>query len=44
MWNLKNNTNECIKENRNRLTDIENKLVVTRGVREGGKGTIGVRV
>ena len=26
----------------NRLTDIENKLVVTSGEREGGRGKIGV--
>ena len=31
MWNLKNNTNEHILQIRNRLTDIENKLVVTSG-------------
>ena len=35
IWNLKNNTNECICKNR--LTDIKNKLVVTKGEREGGK-------
>ena len=29
MWNLKNNTSECIK-NRNRLTDIENQLIVMK--------------
>ena len=29
-------------QNRNRLTDIENKLVVTKGEREGGRGKIGV--
>ena len=28
---------------RNRLTDIENKLVVTSGVREVGRGKIEVR-
>ena len=27
---------------RNRLTDIENKLVVTSGEREGGRAKIGV--
>ena len=26
MWNLKNKTNEWIQQNRNRLTDIENKV------------------
>ena len=35
MWNLKNKTNKGIKQNRNRLTDIENKLVVTKEEREG---------
>ena len=29
MWNLKNYINKCIYQNRNRLTDIENKLMVT---------------
>ena len=29
-------------QNRNRLTDIENKLVVTKGEREGGKDKLGV--
>ena len=33
MWHLENNTNQTI-QNRNRLTDIENKLLVTKG--EGG--------
>ena len=36
MWNLKNKTNECIQQNRNRLTHLENKLVITRGERERG--------
>ena len=36
MWNLK------IKQNRNRFTDTENKLVFTNGEREGGRGTVGV--
>ena len=27
-------------QNRNRLTDVENKLVVTKGEREGGAGQI----
>ena len=30
MWNLKNDTNELIYKIRNRLTDIENKLMVTK--------------
>ena len=32
MWNLKNNTNECICK-----TDIENKLVVTKDERGTGR-------
>ena len=39
MWNLKNNTNESIYKMENRLTDIENKLVVAKGKREVGGGT-----
>ena len=42
MWNLKNKTNKCMEHNRNRLTDIENKLTVTSGEREGGRSMIGV--
>ena len=34
MWNLKNNKKERICKT-NRLTDLENKLVVTKGEREG---------
>ena len=34
IWNLKN-TNKHIKPNKNRLTDIENKLMITKGEREG---------
>ena len=34
-WNLKNNTNYL--QNRNRLTDVENKLTVTK--REGERQT-----
>ena len=30
MWNLKNNTSEFI-QNRNKLTDIENKFMDTKG-------------
>ena len=36
MWNLKNKTNERIQQNRNRLTHLENKLVITRGERQRG--------
>ena len=42
IWTPKNKTNEGIQQNRNRLTDIENKLVDTSGKGEGGKGKIGV--
>ena len=44
MWNLKKNTDECIKQSRNRLTDIEGKLMVTRRAGEVGKGIRGVCV
>ena len=40
MWNLKNHTDESIYQNRNRLTDIENKLMVTKG--KGGRDKLGV--
>ena len=41
-WNLRNKTNECIQQNRNRLTVIQNKLVDAGGEKEGGMGKIGV--
>ena len=31
-------------QNRNRLTDIENKFMVTKGEREGGRDKLGVWV
>ena len=31
---------KCIQQNRNRLTDTENKVEVTSGEREGEKGKI----
>ena len=31
-----------IYQNRNRLTDTENKVLITSGEREGGWGNIGV--
>ena len=43
MWNLRNKTNECLYQNRNRLTDTKNKRVDTNGEREAGAGTIGVQ-
>ena len=36
MWNLKNNTNESIYQTK--LTAMENKLMVTKGEREGRGG------
>ncbi len=41
MWNLKTKTNEQTKQNRNRLTDIGNKLMITRAGRGWGAGKIG---
>ena len=41
MYDLKNNTNECIQQNRNRLTDIGNKLEIICGKGEGEKGKLG---
>ena len=41
MWNLKYNTNEHIYENRNRLTDMENRLVVAKLGRSMWEGRIG---
>ena len=38
MWNLKNDTNELIYKTENRLTDLENKLMVTEGERWWGEG------
>ena len=34
MWNLKCDTNNYL-QNRNRLTDIENQLMITKGERAG---------
>ena len=53
MWTLKNNTNEYIYiyiymyvcmyiKNRNRLTDIEDKLLVTKGEKKMGRDKLGV--
>ena len=41
MWNLKNKSNEQTKQNRDILTDTENKLVVTSRERSEGKSKIG---
>ena len=41
MWNLKNNTNESTFKT-NRLTGIENKLMITKGEREGEGDKLGV--
>ena len=35
MWNLKTDTNELVHKKRNRLTDIENKLMVIKGNSKG---------
>ena len=35
--------NELIQQNRNRLTDIENQLKVTRGKWDGGRSQTGVQ-
>ena len=40
MWNLKNNTNESISKTG--VTDIENKLIFTKGERELGRDKLGV--
>ena len=42
MWNLKYDTNEPIYENRNRIRDIENRLLVAKG--EGGRERDGLGV
>ena len=39
VWNLKYDTNEVIHKSRNRLTDIENRLVIANGRR--GRGGMG---
>ena len=36
IWNLKNRYKWTYTHNRNRPTDIQNKLMVTKGVRGGG--------
>ena len=36
MWNLKYSINELYLQNRNRLMDMKNKLMVTTGERRGG--------
>ena len=43
MWNLKKYNKVANITKRNRLTDTENKLVVTSGEREGGRGNRGGR-
>ena len=44
MWNLqKNNKLLHIAKKKSRLTDIENKLVVTSGEREEARGKMWVR-
>ena len=41
MCNLKKKTNEQTQQNRNRVIDTENKQVVARGMRVGGRREIG---
>ena len=41
MWNLKYDTNELTYKKRNRLTNLENKFMVTNRESGGGKGRIG---
>ena len=38
IWNLKYDTNGTYLQNRNRLTDTENRLVVAKGEGGGGEG------
>ena len=42
MWNLKYDTNELMYKNRNRLTDIEKRLVVAKGEKGLGRDGLGV--
>ena len=37
MWNLKNNTNESMYKTETDFTDLKNKLMATKGEREGGQ-------
>ena len=41
MWNLKYDTNELLR-NGNRLTDIGNRLLVTKGERKWERDGVGV--
>ena len=41
MWTLKHDTDKLIYKNRNRLTNVENKLMVTKGEREWERGKLG---
>ena len=36
MWNPEKGTNELIYKNRNRVTDVENTLMVTKRGKKGG--------
>ena len=44
MWNLKNGTNELIYKKKNRVTDVENKLMVTKGERWGMNWETGIDI
>ena len=41
MWNLKCDTNKHYLPNKNRLTDIENKLTFAKWEEAGGEGSTG---
>ena len=41
MWNLKYDMSECETENRNRVTDRENRLVVATGEGVWGRDELG---
>ena len=42
MWNLKQDTNELIYKTENKLTDIENRLVIAKGEGRWGRDGLGV--
>ena len=44
MWNVKIHINKCRKQNRNGLTDTENKPVATSGERGGWMGNWGYEI
>ena len=44
MWNVKIHTNKCIQQNRDVLTDTENKPVATSGEKGGWMGNWGYEI